>query len=69
MSAHVLPPLKVNSKSEREVNSLLPLEFEPVIFGIIAHLSNHSAKSTPITRLSTKRNQGANTQEQEKKVS
>jgi hypothetical protein len=45
MSAHVLPPLAVNSKSERKVNSLPPLGFELVIFGMLAHLSNHSAKS------------------------
>jgi hypothetical protein len=47
MSAHVLPPLAVNSKSERKVNSLPPLGFEPVIFGMLAHLSDHSAKSHP----------------------
>jgi hypothetical protein len=47
MSAHVLPPLAVNSKSERKVNSLPPLEFEPVIFRMLAHLSDHSAKSHP----------------------
>jgi hypothetical protein len=47
MSDHVLPPLTVNSKSERKVNSLPLLEFEPVIFGMLAHLSNHSAKSHP----------------------
>jgi hypothetical protein len=38
MSAHVLPPLAVNSKSERNVNSLPPLGFEPAIFGTLAHL-------------------------------
>jgi hypothetical protein len=43
MSTHVLPPL--NNKLERKVNSLPPLGFEPVIFGMLAHLSNHSAKS------------------------
>jgi hypothetical protein len=42
-----LPPLAVNSKSERKVNSLPPLGFEPVIFGTLAHLSDHSAKSHP----------------------
>jgi hypothetical protein len=47
MSAHVLLPLAVNSKSERKVNSLPPLRFEPVIFEILAHLSNHSTKSHP----------------------
>jgi hypothetical protein len=47
MSAHVLPPLAVNSKSERKINSLPPLGFEPVIFGMLAHLSNHSTKSHP----------------------
>jgi hypothetical protein len=47
MSAHVLPPLAVNSKSEQKVNSLPPLRFEPVIFGMLEHLSNHSAKSHP----------------------
>jgi hypothetical protein len=41
----VLPPLAVNSKSERKVNSLPPLGFEPVIFGMLAHHFNHSAKS------------------------
>jgi hypothetical protein len=35
----------VNSKSERKVNSLPPLGFELVISGMLAHLSNHSAKS------------------------
>jgi hypothetical protein len=49
MSAHVLPPLAVNSKSERKIISLPPLEFEPVIFGMPAHLSDHSAKSHPQT--------------------
>jgi hypothetical protein len=48
MSAHVLPPLAVNSKSEQKVNSLPPLRFEPVIFGMLAHLSTHSAKSHPL---------------------
>jgi hypothetical protein len=47
MSSHVLPPLAVNSKSERKVNSLPPLEFKPVIFGMLVHLSNQSAKSHP----------------------
>jgi hypothetical protein len=47
MSARVLPPLTVNSKSERKVNSLPPLGFELVIFEMLAHLSNHSAKSHP----------------------
>jgi hypothetical protein len=41
----VQPPLAVNSKSERKVNSLPPLEFELVIIGMLAHLSNHSTKS------------------------
>jgi hypothetical protein len=45
MSAHILPPLAVNNKSERKVNSLPPLGFELVIFGMLAYLSNHSAKS------------------------
>jgi hypothetical protein len=44
MSPHVLPPFAVNSKSEQKVNSL---PFEPVIFGMLAHLSDHSAKSHP----------------------
>jgi hypothetical protein len=39
--------LAVNSKSERNVNSLPQLGFEPVIIGMLAHLSNHSAKSHP----------------------
>jgi hypothetical protein len=47
MSAHVLPPLAVNSKSERKVNSLPLLVFKPVIFGMLAHLSSHLAKSHP----------------------
>jgi hypothetical protein len=46
--SNVLPPLAVNSKSERKVNSLPPLEFELVIIGMLAHLSNHSTKSHPI---------------------
>jgi hypothetical protein len=44
MSAHVLPPLAVNSKSERKDNSLPPLGFEPVVFGMLAHLPDHAAK-------------------------
>jgi hypothetical protein len=47
MSAHVLPPLVVNSKSERKVHSLPPLGFELLIIGMLAHLSNHSTKSHP----------------------
>jgi hypothetical protein len=47
MNAHVLPPLAVNSKSERKVNSLPPLGFELVIIGMLAHLSNLSTKSHP----------------------
>jgi hypothetical protein len=35
-------------EEERKVNSLPPLGFEPVIFGMLAHLSNHSAKSHPL---------------------
>jgi hypothetical protein len=49
MSAHVLPPLAVNSNSERKVNSLPPLGFERVIFGMLVHLYDHSAKSHPIS--------------------
>jgi hypothetical protein len=48
MSAHILPPLAFNSKSERKVNSLPLLGFEPVILGMLTHLSNHSSKSHPI---------------------
>jgi hypothetical protein len=48
MSAHVLPPLAINSKSERKVNSLPPLGFELVIIRMLAHLSNHSTKSQPL---------------------
>jgi hypothetical protein len=47
MSAQVLPPLAVNSKSEQKVHSL---GFELVIIGMLAHLSNHFTKSHP-TRL------------------
>jgi hypothetical protein len=49
MSAHILhvPPLAVNSISERKVNSLPPLGFELVIIGMLAHLSNYSTKSHP----------------------
>jgi hypothetical protein len=47
MSAHVLLLLTVNSKSEQKVNSLPPLGFEPAIFGMLAHLSDRSAKSHP----------------------
>jgi hypothetical protein len=43
MSAHVLPPLVINSKSERKENSLPPLGFEPVHFGMLAHLSDHKS--------------------------
>jgi hypothetical protein len=48
MSAHVLHvPLAINSKSEQIVDSLPPLGFEPATFGMLAHLSDHSAKSHP----------------------
>jgi hypothetical protein len=50
-SARVLPPLAVNSKSEQKVNSLPPLGFEPVIFGMLAHLSDHLAKSHRIAKI------------------
>jgi hypothetical protein len=49
MSTHVLLPLAVNSKSEQKVNSLPPLGFEPVLFRMLAHLSDHSAKSHQLT--------------------
>jgi hypothetical protein len=39
MSAQVLLPLAVNSKSELKVNSLPPLGFEPAIYGMLAHLN------------------------------
>jgi hypothetical protein len=51
MSAHVLPPLAVNSKSERKVNSMPLLGLKLVIFGMLAHLSDHSAKSHPIVSM------------------
>jgi hypothetical protein len=44
-SAHVLPPLAVNSKSEQKVNSLPLLGFKLVIIGILALFSNYSTKS------------------------
>jgi hypothetical protein len=44
VNTHVLQPLAVNSKSEQKANSLSPLGFESVIFGMLAHLS---AKSHP----------------------
>jgi hypothetical protein len=47
MSVHVLLPLAVNSKSERQVNSQPPLGFEPGIFKMLTHFSDHSAKSHP----------------------
>jgi hypothetical protein len=49
MSAHVLLHLSVNSTSERTVNSMSPLGFEPVIFGMLAHLylSDHSNQPSP----------------------
>jgi hypothetical protein len=50
MSAHVLLPLAVNSKSEQRVDSLPPLRFEPAIIGMLAHLSDRSAKSHPNTK-------------------
>jgi hypothetical protein len=52
-SAHVQPPLTVNSKSERKVNSLPPLGFKLVIIGMLAHLSNHSTKSHPYDKEKT----------------
>jgi hypothetical protein len=39
MSPHVLLPLAVNSKSERKVDSLPLLGFEPAIFGLQMHVS------------------------------
>jgi hypothetical protein len=48
MSAQVLLPLRVNSKSEQNVNSLPQLGFEPVVFGMLAPLCDHLAKSHPI---------------------
>jgi hypothetical protein len=51
LSAHVLPPLAFNCKSEHKVNSLPPLGFEPVIFGMLAHLSDHSFKFSQISSL------------------
>jgi hypothetical protein len=45
MGAYVLLPLAVNSKSERKVNSLPSLGFEPVIFGMLAHLSDNFSQS------------------------
>jgi hypothetical protein len=47
VSTHILSPLAVNSKSERKVDSLPLLGFKPVIFGMLVHFSDHSAKSTP----------------------
>jgi hypothetical protein len=51
ISAHVRLPLAVNSKSERYVNSLPLLEFEPAIFRMLVHLSDRSAKSHPLKYL------------------
>jgi hypothetical protein len=48
MSTNILLPLAVNSKSERKVDSLPPLGFEPATFSMLAHLSNRSAKSHPL---------------------
>jgi hypothetical protein len=48
ISAHVLIPLAVNSKSERKVNSLQPLEIKPANFGMLVHLSDNLANSHPI---------------------
>jgi hypothetical protein len=48
MGAHVLLPLAVKSKSERKVDSLPLLGFEPVTFRMIAHFSDHSAKPHPL---------------------
>jgi hypothetical protein len=49
MGTHILLPLAVNNKSERKVNSLPSLGFEPATFGTLAHLFDHSAKSHPLT--------------------
>jgi hypothetical protein len=49
MSTHILPPLAVNNKSERKVNSLPPMGLELVIIRMLAHLSNHSTNSHPIS--------------------
>jgi hypothetical protein len=35
----------IKLQTQQKVNSLPPLGFEPVILGMLAHLSNHSAKS------------------------
>jgi hypothetical protein len=47
MGAHILLPLAVNSKSEQRADSLSPLGFKPATFRMLAHLSDHSAKSHP----------------------
>jgi hypothetical protein len=50
MSAHVLTPLAVSNKSERKVNSLPLLGLNrSVIFRTLAYLTDHSAKSHPLT--------------------
>jgi hypothetical protein len=42
MIAHVLLPLAVNSKSERNVDSLPPLAFERATFDMLVHLYESS---------------------------
>jgi hypothetical protein len=42
-----LLPLAVNSKSQPKVDSLPPLGLDSATFGILAHLSDCSAKSHP----------------------
>jgi hypothetical protein len=55
MSAHIPQPLAVNSKSEQKENSLPLLRFEPVTFRMLSHLSDHSAKSHPILKVTKKK--------------
>jgi hypothetical protein len=50
MGTHVLPPLAVNSKSERKVDSM-PSIAGTQTFGTLAHLSDRSAKSHPWIRV------------------
>jgi hypothetical protein len=45
MGTDVLLPPAVNSKSERNVDSLPPLDLKPATSSTLAHFSNHTAKS------------------------
>jgi hypothetical protein len=52
LTSAILLPLAVSGKSERKVDSLPPVGLEYATFRMLAHLSDHSAKSHPNSKLS-----------------